>query len=148
MTKVHKNRLLKLAAFLRELPRKKFDIGGWKYEDEKCGTVCCAAGWACSIPSFRRAGLRMENNSYYERPVYQDLSDFEAVTEFFGISCDDADELFTYLGYGHLNRSPTPKDVAKKIEQHVKVATSPAAKAYKADTGRDLFTTPFDITAA
>ena len=55
-TKTHARRLLKLAKFLKTIPDEKFDIGIWKTE-RKCGTVCCAVGWATNIPEFNRLGL-------------------------------------------------------------------------------------------
>lgn len=80
-------RLLALADHLETVDRKKFDMGRWakfKYsvhDDEQreripgrvkhlgddsyqrdfhaCGTVACALGWGTTMPSLRRAGLRL-----------------------------------------------------------------------------------------
>lgn len=45
---MNKERLLKLAEFLDELPPAKFDfcyvIGAWDHATQ-CGSVCCAMGW-------------------------------------------------------------------------------------------------------
>jgi len=38
--------LLQLAAKLRTLPKKKFDLTMWRNDDEMCGTTACACGWA------------------------------------------------------------------------------------------------------
>jgi hypothetical protein len=67
--KIHARRLLKLADFLRTVPQREFDMGEWHKGSESgsvCKTVACAAGWACSIPSFRRAGLRLNINDFWE----------------------------------------------------------------------------------
>jgi len=62
---VYKKRLLKLADVLRKLPEAKFDYGSWVgnnwkgKSDLSCGTTACALGWATTIPSLRRAGLRL-----------------------------------------------------------------------------------------
>lgn len=62
-------RLLRLAAFLRELPAKRFDYNffvgdGWKgAQDLSCGTTACAIGWAATMPEFRRRGLRLIGTS-------------------------------------------------------------------------------------
>lgn len=47
MTKLHLKRLEKLADFLYNLPKEKFNFGTLmkKTNSEGCGTVCCAIGW-------------------------------------------------------------------------------------------------------
>jgi len=63
---MNKRRLLKLAEFLEKLPRKRFNYRRWVggdwggAKDLSCGTNACALGWATTIPTLRRAGLRLE----------------------------------------------------------------------------------------
>jgi hypothetical protein len=61
-----RNRLLTLAALLRRVKREQFDMDHWVNPhtwggklDFSCGTSGCVLGWATTIPSFRKAGLRM-----------------------------------------------------------------------------------------
>lgn len=53
-----------LAAFLRTVPRKKFNYCSWAGPEYNgaatavdCGTTACAFGWATAIPEFRAQGL-------------------------------------------------------------------------------------------
>ena len=48
MTGIYRNRFEKLLAFLKTLKREQFNYSRWVTEYDyanKCGTVCCAAGW-------------------------------------------------------------------------------------------------------
>ncbi len=45
----HKNRILKLAAFLRTLPKVQFNLAIVAMESSECGTVACAAGWCPTV---------------------------------------------------------------------------------------------------
>lgn len=130
MQPFHVKRLLKLADKLETVPRKKFDMSTWWEKREECGTVACAAGWGCTIPSFRRAGfhIRRPHNIVQFAPIQKrDLKnkhckdacpqDLHACAEFFGILYGEAYELFMNDAY---DKSPTPKVVAKKIRRFVK----------------------------
>ena len=144
---VGKRRLLKLADFLQKLPRKRFDYQSWVGDDWQgkadlsCGTTACALGWATTIPSLRKAGLRL-----YKRDdgsgTYVTLKDRTsrgseaAGAEVFGITVGEAAYLFTpeYDTYGldeefqKLSTSPgytaDAKAVAKHIRNFVKVKFS------------------------
>ncbi len=130
---VRKNRLLKLADFLENVPRKTFDLEHWLQQKglaPKCNTTACAVGWACSIPSFRKAGFRIDidnrgggkpvfKNTYKKTPKY---TGWAAVDKFFDVERGDSESLFScrqYLIYG-TNRKTTPKQVASRIRKFVK----------------------------
>lgn len=109
--KKFRGRLLKLAEFLRTVPSDKFNMETFS---SPCGTTACAAGWACEIPSFKRAGLHWLK-TFGDRkilPVYgPGKVDFEL---FFGLDWEDKDrEIF----YGE---QCTPKQFAGKLEALVK----------------------------
>lgn len=59
-------RLLRLAAFLEQLPPDRFDYSVWVGRDWKgatdlsCGTTACALGWATAMPEFQALGLYLE----------------------------------------------------------------------------------------
>jgi hypothetical protein len=78
-----KRRMTKLIDFMENLPKqadKHFDMGWWvthqgdaEIDDEhglkdgvtfgkllSCGTAACAAGWAATVPAFRKAGFNLE----------------------------------------------------------------------------------------
>jgi hypothetical protein len=119
-------RLLKLAAFLETLPRRKFDYMTWsssiapgEYTKDLCGTTGCAMGWACTMPEFRRLGLRM----HFGIPSFP--SKFEggwargndAADELFGLSGDEAYKVFHPRN--ERESKATPKYVAEKIRAFV-----------------------------
>lgn len=114
-------RLLKLAAFLRNLPRNRFDytqfVGDdWEgAPDLSCGTTACAMGWATTMPEFRRLGLRLAAGGY---PHIQGRgSGIAAAETLFALGFGDA----MYLFVPGLGEHPaTPKQVAAKIERFVR----------------------------
>lgn len=138
---VGNRRLLKLAAFLRTVPRERFNYSTWTGEDWKgkqdlsCGTTACALGWAATMPCFRRLGMQLEpiNFPWPSQDSFMDKENgtegmvtlkgqdtnnpFEVAQIIFGLSDDDAEFLFSPQGYGE-DRA-TPKQVAKKIENYV-----------------------------
>ena len=122
---LQKKRLLKLADFLDKLKPKQLRMSafvsniGDKLGD--CDTVACAAGWACTIPSFNKAGFQIDT-FYSDRPTYRDangerLCGFEAIESFFGLSERAAVNIFggEYLA----DKKTTPKQVAKRIRKLV-----------------------------
>lgn len=127
---MYEKRILRLADALDEQPRKLFHMGGW-FDDLECGTVCCAGGLACTIPAFKRAGLK---RMYFKGVIvkyngvqYQDpktpgsatLYDFDALARFFDIPSDHAIALFTG-GKPYPSKEPTPKQVARVLRKYVK----------------------------
>lgn len=58
---------------------------------ELCGTTGCAAGWAASIPAFRRDGFHIDQDFV---PKYKDKTQLQACMDFFGLRIDQADYIF------------------------------------------------------
>lgn len=117
---MNSKRLLKLANFLEtKVQNKGFNLKTWKTVN-KCGTVACAGGWACSIPSFKKAGLKLElyDFSQYFMIRYKIWEDFAAVSKFFDISIEEAEFLFLNNKYPKSHRSKNY--VAKRIRSFVK----------------------------
>lgn len=118
--KVGNRRLLKLAALLRTLPRKRFDYnvwvgGSWKgAADLSCGTTACALGWATTMPSLRRLGLHLTRGGSIA--LGGRVGAFEAARDLFAITDDDAMSLFTPADSEF---DATAKYVAEKIETFV-----------------------------
>lgn len=103
---MNKKRLLKLADFLETVKPKEFRMDSW-YNETPCGTTACAFGWACSIPSFKRAGLKMKvirhTDVAYGDVTFKGLESYNAASKFFGIDIDEAEYLFSpdaYSGKG------------------------------------------------
>lgn len=125
-------RLTKLIEYMESLPREArahFDMGYWfrhhgdnHYHDlygkseltrrdlNLCGTSACALGWAATIPSFRRDGLRLTPTGVYFGNEWCEGA--EAAVVFFDITDDMAYDLF-----GGANRDKTPKQWAKRARK-------------------------------
>lgn len=139
-----KQRLLKGAAFLDELPRNKFLFSSvveeYDYEND-CGTVCCFMGWTPVIfPHLMEWWIGID--SIYHTVKFKDDDDVrhiwhKAADDLFSISEHDAYILFTpynddtwnqskkdrlkELGLKKLGNNATPKAVAKNIRKYVEV---------------------------
>lgn len=122
-------RLLKLAEFLRTVPRKRFDYRTWVGDDWKgaqdlsCGTTACALGWATTMPEFRRLGLRLFKSSYsntgyvgMDGEAEDTIDPSGAAEQIFGLDSTAVGYLFAP---GRGESRATPKRVAKKIEKFV-----------------------------
>jgi hypothetical protein len=147
MNAIHARRLLKLADFLDELPRQKFDFATLVREDGKpvlealkagkteCGTVACAIGWTPAV--FPRLAKWGEVRGFFgvrkivlpTDAAARDKSSREALiltaAKLFGLSEDDTDTLFVpdyYERRGRLRNNATPKRVAKHIRRFVEKA--------------------------
>ena len=125
MKHFHKQRLLKLAKFLREnLDDKHFDLDIIA-EKRDCGTVCCAIG---SMPQvFKGYGFKYRTSSMYVynnmthtvlRVTDGDKSGFSLAEDFFGLDSSQSNYLFDpdYYPVSHRSRNY----VANRIEQFVK----------------------------
>ena len=117
---MRKARLLKWAEFLEQLPPKRWDYGHWVGKswqgapDLSCGTTACALGWACTIHSFRKLGLRMGGGAKWDRtPMFMRQVGSAACALFFDIPHDTA---ACIVQPGHFMRNDaTAKQVAKLI---------------------------------
>jgi len=118
-------RLRLLVRKLRTVPRRQFDYCQWAGEDWKgkkdlsCGTAACALGWATTLPSLRRVGLKlvMVPGCYPEVHFKREPDSFEAGAKAFDIAISDSYELFSPNEEGE--EKATPKQVARKIERFI-----------------------------
>jgi hypothetical protein len=119
---LYDERLLKLAAFLRTLPKSLFDMRKWVREDKnghrhkhaslECKTTACAGGWATYL--FKENGLTYDWRSNNIIIPGKTAWTHETMQKFFGI--DDSYTLFMLFGASH---ERTPKEEAEIIEQFV-----------------------------
>src|SRR5260221_3731316 len=120
LSKIAVRRLRKLADYMDSLPREAaehFDMKSWLANIGKdsehglrstqqvgirelsyCGTTACALGWACTIPSFKRAGVRLMHN---RRAVvgmvrFKRMVDVKAAENFFDIPPGHGMHLFVF----------------------------------------------------
>lgn len=95
----------------------------------ECGTTACACGFAAIDPWFRNQGFRFERSGGYmsEIRLYEHPddeywhSDWDAVTQFFGLSYTTAQKLFSSSTYMDKDGAPMlddeiqPSDVIARI---------------------------------
>jgi hypothetical protein len=90
----------------------QFDMETWT---SKCGTVCCAAGWAATLPEFVEKGFRLRDGS----PYYDGFWQWNAISKFFDLLPGYSEHLFWGLSYPEENYEPSPEDVASRIRDFV-----------------------------
>lgn len=129
LSKKATRRLKTLITYMRSLPKaadKHFNMRWWVLHDGdsdgvaqqhglgvgvtkqkllSCGTAACAAGWAATIPQFKRAGFKMEADGNGR------LAPAIAPSDFFDLSCNQEDELFSGRSVDE-----TPKAWAKRAQ--------------------------------
>lgn len=122
-------RLMKLIEFMEKLPKKAnehFSMWRWikhRGEDDHgfgkyirpgdpmtCGTTACALGWAATVPSFRKAGLKV----YAEE---DGPDNYDVAVRFFDLDHMQFEEIF-----GGTNDDKTPKQWAKRVRKLVRHA--------------------------
>lgn len=114
---MNEQRLLDLADLMDKTPQERFDLSRWAKEDE-CGFVCCAVGTAALNEQFIKQGLTLKRYPKYGFTVsFEELTSFEAVERFFGITEAQADSLFMASSY--LIEERNPQSVAKRIREFV-----------------------------
>ena len=140
------NRLSVLAAHLKNVSNKKFNLGYWvgheyNYErtsnveivkavcDHSCGTTACALGHAASIPSFRRAGLKYFVEYDGADILYKNSHNFVAGEHFFNISLEDSRYLFSPDEYNNGRKGKSY--VIRRIEALIRKSEKELSKFSK-----------------
>lgn len=112
----YKKRLQKLLELMKTVPQKRFEISQWadagfcskanpsEAFHSECGTAACVGGWACTVPAFKKAGLRLEKviARDYEgslQPVFNGKEQFDALEAFFGLEGLPVPAKFKVVGY-------------------------------------------------
>lgn len=109
--------------------RKVDPLTGTITSKEQCRTAACALGEACLIPSFQKAGLRLESDGEqggddtFFTPRFGRHEGTVAGAKFFDISVNQAHWLFIpdqYTDrYGNILDKITPKMVSRRIDKLV-----------------------------
>lgn len=127
-TKVQDRRLKKLIAFLRELPRRKFDftqeVSKTKSNGHTCATVACAIGWT-PVVFPRYVKWKFSDDEYHWFSGFMlrgELADyFDVAYELFGVPY--MHDIFypgnqRNAGVRECGYNATPKQVAKMLEEY------------------------------
>ena len=111
-----RDRLNHLVDFLDHVPTGMLTFTRWYGDRHGCAVGLAAA----HDPWFQAQGLTLVGDGTLKecRPVFDDLSEWPAVAEFFDISIAEALDLFTAGGYGGKLRPPA-RDVVQKIREHL-----------------------------
>jgi len=111
-----RDRLNHLADFLDNVPAGMLTFTRWYGDGHGCAVGLAAA----QDPWFQAQGLTLAGFGTLKecRPVFEALSEWPAVAEFFDISIAEALEFFTAGGYGGEVRPPA-QDIAQKIRAHL-----------------------------
>lgn len=132
------NRLMALVDKLRYgVPEEQFNYRQWVGKDWQgksdlsCGTKACALGWATTIPSLRKCGLRLQlgqTNSWGEKTwgTVVNIKDtsvddpFEIAEKIFALTYEQSEHLFAPSLDSDVDESNfTARQVADKIEMFV-----------------------------
>lgn len=110
-----------------EQPVDFFDLDTWfdknshnswaavSFNDNRCGTSACACGLAAMDPEFQKQGLKLvpyDGGGQKLNLHYRGATDMCAASLFFGVSMDNAYNLFAPGAY---ECEATPNDVARRI---------------------------------
>jgi hypothetical protein len=141
---IYKRRLLKLANLLDTLPEERFCYEQWVGSDWEgksnlsCGTTACAFGWATTIHSFRKLGLRLMRKpdggfivAMKDDVINDSCGSYRnytvpAANKIFDLTPNEADWLFlpkshrAYREEEGPNEAAPPQEVAKHIRDFVK----------------------------
>ncbi len=102
----------------------EFNISNWFKGELRhgCGTAACALGAACLYPPFKRAGLklRIEKEWGVPCPTFKGSVELNAGEIFFGITYEEAADLFFGSRYRTGWAGTRPHHVATKIRKLIK----------------------------
>jgi hypothetical protein len=109
-------RLAEMAAFLDTLPAGMLTFSRWYGHSRGC-----AVGLAAMHCTWMKAqGLKLADDTSLKdcRPVYEGLSDWDAVAAFFEVDIETARRLFSRSGYADELR-PHPRAIAAAVRRHL-----------------------------
>lgn len=137
MKAIHIKRLRKLIAFLRKLPRKRFNFAIIRNEPPKCGAVGCAIGYMPNVfpRVFKSFALPSEEGADWTHGVGfrgKGQPNFISVAEWVsGLPYEKAHFLFEPENQfliddrlPDLDKDATPKQVARMLEKFIELQTA------------------------
>jgi len=122
-----------LDGYVKDSSGRKFDLGGgwatprtrrvgflWRKQIE-CGTTACAVGLACLSGQFAADGLcYLINDDGQLLPMYDEVNNWEAVEQFFGLSRKQAHRLFYEGSYAVSTGPRAALAVARRIRNTIR----------------------------
>ena len=109
---VYRERLRELCRVIDGVSDRNFDLKDWS-RNGFCTTVSCAVGWAMKDAWFQRQGLRRIDGS----PAYGGYTGWAAVRQFFGLSQQEALDLFHAGRYERATRVAVRARILGHIEE-------------------------------
>ena len=107
-----RERLMQLCRVLAEIDDKAFDLRDWS-KNGRCDSVACAVGWAIRDTWFKSQGLTHDDRT----PAYGPFRSWQAVRAFFGLSREEAFDLFHVGRYDMASRQAVLARVRGLAEQ-------------------------------
>lgn len=134
MTSTQRKRLLKMADFIKKLPKEKFDIDVVRRDESKdvplpkhtivketyCGTACCIIGWtpklfprlckwrlADDCGEAQRESIVDYKGNYYIKTIAQQL---------FGLTPDEAELIYPHW-WDEKRKTANPANVSKELRR-------------------------------
>lgn len=129
--------LQEAADIIGAIPKKQLDLDSWVDEDTidadpgscelkkknaNCGTIACAGGWLALTPKFRRLGLKLVKDEFYNHySLYHVNKDgvktygYEGLAKVFGITEYDASALFSSRNHGSYDMQIINRDTRSNI---------------------------------
>lgn len=125
-----RERLAALAVFLDTLPADRLTFSWWYGHGKGCAVALAAA----EDPWIQAQGLALAADDRLREchPVYEDATEWRALSRFFDLNLDELRRLFDRSGYDG-NVRPHPAEVAAKIRAHL-AETAETAEADAAET--------------
>jgi len=101
-------RLLELARVVEQVEETKFDLCDWS-RNGRCDSVACAVGWAMRDDWFQRHGFVWRGRG----PYYEGRANWQAVRAFFGLTREEAFDLFHVGRYDRATRAAVGARIRK-----------------------------------
>lgn len=141
-------RLQTLRDYVRDhVPDREFNMGFWFFKSA-CRTVGCALGHGCTIPEFNKAGLRLVKapasdygsaehfvvRLYGRGGKLRGMGAQGAGARFFGITEQEAGDLFLSSSYYHATGAAAKAEFVRKINKLIAQYSQLARKQPKPKT--------------
>jgi hypothetical protein len=94
-------------------PEVTFNLGLW-HEKSQCGSICCAVGYAATLPELRADGLTIIPTPGTDVPYFEGKQHWDAVAAFFDLSEEQTYNLFLSTRYD-AGENTRPGEVSNRI---------------------------------
>lgn len=115
--RARRDKLEMLLAYMELIPSHKVNLDHYMM----CGTTGCIAGWACSIPAFKKGGLHLiseGDRGGLNMPFYRGAPGSDGLSEFFDIASYVGGVLFQATAFNKLDRTLLEERMGVKIGRY------------------------------